>query len=127
MHHPFDSHPSRLSSLEKKHLDFQVHFQDLKSSSLRGRTAASKDLSSKSVTDNGNEYDEEEAEDDEEEGEGEGEEEEEYEEEEDEDEDDQETEEERIERKKQARIAWLAKYGDAFKQVYGAVPELPPL
>ncbi|KAG9064457.1 hypothetical protein KI688_003647 [Linnemannia hyalina] len=125
IHHPFDSHPSRLSPLEKKHLDFQVQIQDLKPSSLHGRITASKDFSSKSVTDNGNEDDEEEAEDDEEEGEGE--EEEEYEEEEDENEDDQETEEERIERRKQARIAWLAKYGDAFKQVYGAVPELPPL
>ncbi|KAF9142324.1 hypothetical protein BGX30_002906 [Mortierella sp. GBA39] len=124
IHHPFDSHPSRLSPLEKKHLDFQVQIQDLKSSSLHGRTAACKDFSSKSVTNNGNEDDEEEAEDEEEGG---GEEEEEYEEEEDEDEDDQETEEERIERRKQARIAWLAKYGDAFKQVYGAVPELPPL
>ncbi|KAF8948447.1 hypothetical protein BGZ47_004836 [Haplosporangium gracile] len=113
MHHPFDNHPSRLSPLEKKHLDYQI-FQDLESSSLRGQTAASKDPSSK-VEDEESEEDEE------------GKEEEEYEEEEDEEEDDQESEEERIERRKQARITWLAKYGDVFKQVYGAVPELPPL
>ncbi|KAG0290318.1 hypothetical protein BGZ96_006187 [Linnemannia gamsii] len=121
MHHPFDSHPSRLSPLEKKHLDFQIT-QDLKSSSSpRGRTAASKDLSSSDI-----EHDEDEEEEDENEEEEEEEGEEEYEED-DEEEDDQETEEERIERRKQVRIAWLAKYGDAFKQVYGAVPELPPL
>ncbi|KAK3804924.1 MAG: hypothetical protein J3Q66DRAFT_446150 [Benniella sp.] len=41
--------------------------------------------------------------------------------------DDRETEEERIERRRQARVAWLAKYGDAFRQVYGVLPELPPI
>lgn len=119
MHHPFDSHPSRLSPLEKKHLDFQItHLKS--SSSPRGHTTASKDLSSNDI-----ELDEDEEEKNENEEEEDGEEE--YEEEDDEEEDDQETEEERIERRKQVRIAWLAKYGDAFKQVYGAVPELPPL
>ncbi|KAF9155852.1 hypothetical protein BG015_008323 [Linnemannia schmuckeri] len=121
LYHPFDSHPSRLSPLEKKHPDVQI-IQDLKSSPLRGPTVVSKDLSSK-----GDDAEDEEAEYEEEEEEEEGEEKEEYEEEEDEEDDDQETEDERIERRKQARIAWLAKYGDAFKQVYGAVPELPPL
>ncbi|KAK3843780.1 MAG: hypothetical protein J3R72DRAFT_101396 [Linnemannia gamsii] len=118
MHHPFDSHPSRLSPLEKKHLDFQI--QDLKSSRSHG-SAIKAAVSFKGVVVSSDDEEEEECE---EYGEGE---EEGDEEDDDEEEDDQESEEERIERRRQVRIAWLAKYGDAFKQVYGAVPELPPL
>ncbi|KAG0279056.1 hypothetical protein BGZ95_002412 [Linnemannia exigua] len=119
MHHPFDSHPSRLSPLEKKHLDFQI--QVLKSSRNHG-SATKGAVSFKGAISSSDDEEEEEGEEY-----GEGEEEGEEEEEEEEEEDDQETEEERIERRRQVRIAWLAKYGDAFKQVYGAVPELPPL
>ncbi|KAF9900686.1 hypothetical protein EC991_007026 [Linnemannia zychae] len=114
MLHPFDGHPSRLSPLEKKHLDFQI--QDLKSSRTHG--SATKGVSFKGTA--GSDDDEEDEEEEYEEAEEEDEDEE-------DEEDDQETEEERIERRRQVRVAWLAKYGDAFKQVYGAVPELPPL
>ncbi|KAF9130997.1 hypothetical protein BGW39_002409 [Mortierella sp. 14UC] len=105
----------RPSTATPKHLDFQI--QDLKSSRSHG--SATKGVSFKGAA--GSDDDEEEEEEGYEEAEDEEEEEEKQE------EDDQETEEERIERRRQVRIAWLAKYGDAFKQVYGAVPELPPL
>ncbi|KAG0256488.1 hypothetical protein BG011_004479 [Mortierella polycephala] len=108
IHHPFDSHPSRLSPLEKRHLDFQNQSLGAAHPQRESRTEAEED----EVTD------EEEDEDD---NDG-------YDDEDGDDEDEnKETEEQRIERRRQARIAWLAKYGDALKQVYGAVPELPPI
>ncbi|KAF9959064.1 hypothetical protein BGZ70_008985 [Mortierella alpina] len=110
-HHPFDSHPSRLSPLEKQHLDYQI--QDL--------NVPHSQTESDGEDDDETSADEEDMEEDEDEGED-------YEGEfEDEDDAERETEEQRIERRRLARVAWLAKYGDAFKQVYGAVPELPPI
>ncbi|KAG0367312.1 hypothetical protein BGZ54_004069 [Gamsiella multidivaricata] len=119
LHHPFDSHPSRLSPLEKQHLDFQIKVQ----SPVR-IIRTDQDLSSRDHR-NGEDADVQEEDEDEDEEEEDME----YDDDEDEDDedDDQETEEERVERRRQARVAWLSKYGDAFKQVYGAVPELPPI
>ncbi|KAI1303383.1 hypothetical protein EDD11_005411 [Mortierella claussenii] len=114
MHHPFDDHPSRLSPLEKQHMDLQFKVQNPL------RSVAIADL--KGQNDDGEEEDGigdekvehkegEEGADDVLDG----------------DDDESETKEQRIERHRQARVAWLAKYGDAFKQVYGIVPELPPI
>ncbi|KAF9925673.1 hypothetical protein FBU30_004597 [Linnemannia zychae] len=114
IHDPFDAHPSRLSPLEKRHLGFQIH-EGHSSSRYTGMRDLSSGLDDDNEDSDEGDHDEEGQEEDED-----------SEDDEDED-DDQETEEERIERRRQARIAWLAKYGDAFKQVYGAVPELPPL
>ncbi|KAF9940544.1 hypothetical protein BGZ67_007354 [Mortierella alpina] len=105
-HHPFDSHPSRLSPLEKQHLDHQI--QDLNvPHSQTGSDGEDEEEDS---------IDEDEDEDEDYEGDFE-----------DDDDVERESEEQRIERRRLARVAWLAKYGDAFKQVYGAVPELPPI
>ncbi|KAF9111045.1 hypothetical protein BGX27_005480 [Mortierella sp. AM989] len=139
LHHPFDGHPSRLSPLEKQRLDFRIKNQSPLRNGSNGvhamqqhqqqqqqqqrviQAAQSKGQRDTEVNleeeEEGRDYDEE---DDEEM---------EYEDEDDEEEEDdeRESEEERIERRRQVRVAWLAKYGDAFKQVYGAVPELPPI
>ncbi|KAF9284119.1 hypothetical protein BGZ68_004901 [Mortierella alpina] len=105
-------HPSRLSLLEKQHLDHQL--QDL--NVPRSQTGSDGE---NDEDDSGNEDLEDEEDEDEDE---------EYEDDfEDEDDFARETEEQRIERRRLARVAWLAKYGDAFKQVYGAVPDLPPI
>ncbi|KAG0311186.1 hypothetical protein BGZ99_010329 [Dissophora globulifera] len=121
MYHPFDSHPSRLSPLEKQHLGFQIKTQSPMSASHTGLDSDQEQgRSARRGTDVEDEDDEEDDEDDDEDIE--------YEDEDDsEDDDERETDEQRIERRRQARAAWLAKYGDAFKQVYGAVPELPPI
>lgn len=134
--HPFDGHPNRLSTLDKQHLDHQIlreqhrHGQQrqpqqqfwkpsVHSPGLRQGTQES--VAAKELELHMEE--EEEVEDEDDDGCDE------LDDDEDEDEDDEqhETEEERIERRRLARVAWLAKYGDAFKQVYGAVPELPPI
>ncbi|KAG0212075.1 hypothetical protein BGX28_006836 [Mortierella sp. GBA30] len=107
VHHPFDSHPSRLSPLEKQHLDSQI--QDLNLSRDQKSSNGEVDAEDSEVEEDDDE--DEEHEDNFE----------------DEDDDEKETDDQRIERRRLARIAWLAKYGDAFKQVYGAVPELPPI
>ncbi|KAF9344975.1 hypothetical protein BGX26_003683 [Mortierella sp. AD094] len=131
LHHPFDGHPSRLSPLEKQRLDFRIKsLSPLHSSSNNGVHAAQPQQQQRggvvAQSNSGDmrvdrEEEEEECDYEEEEDE--------YDDEDDEDDDDDEgeSEEERIERRRQARVAWLAKYGDAFKQVYGAVPELPPI
>ncbi|KAF9193627.1 hypothetical protein BGZ51_002574 [Haplosporangium sp. Z 767] len=120
IHHPFDSHPSRLSPLEKQHLDSQNQNSGAAYPQRESRTPRTQQRGHESEAevekdettdeedddDVNDEYDDE---DDDDEGEN------------------KETEEQRIERRRQARIAWLAKYGDALKQVYGAVPELPPI
>ncbi|CAO3574115.1 unnamed protein product [Mortierella alpina] len=110
-HHPFDSHPSRLSPLEKQHLDYQI--QDL--NVPHSQTGSDGEDDDETSTE-GEDMEEDEDEGEDYEGDFE-----------DEDDFERETEEQRIERRRLARVAWLAKYGDAFKQVYGAVPELPPI
>ncbi|KAF8932843.1 hypothetical protein BGZ58_006756 [Dissophora ornata] len=122
MHHPFDGHPSRLSPLEKRHLDFQIKVQvPLRGNCPEQERVQEQQQSVAEIREDADVEEEDEVEEDDEDME--------YEEEDetDEDDDERETEEERIERRRQARVAWLAKYGDAFKQVYGAVPELPPI
>ncbi|KAF9574615.1 hypothetical protein EC968_006030 [Mortierella alpina] len=118
-HHPFDSHPSRLSPLEKQHLDNQIQHLHVP----HGQTGSDAEEDDEDSADEedlevGEDEEDEEDEDEDEDYEGDFE---------DEDDIERETEEQRIERRRLARVAWLAKYGDAFKQVYGAVPELPPI
>ncbi|KAG0338519.1 hypothetical protein BG004_007194 [Podila humilis] len=135
--HPFDGHPSRLSTLEKQHLDNHLFARDphhLRQGQPLGQAQHQQQRALKNcVVDNGlNDDDDNDNDNEEEYDEVDIEDNEEFEEEEEDDfEDDEneekETEEERIERRRLARVAWLAKYGDAFKQVYGAVPELPPI
>ncbi|KAG0081332.1 hypothetical protein BGZ93_007408 [Podila epicladia] len=134
--HPFDGHPNRLSTLDKQHLDHQIirgqhrHGQQRQLQQQHSKPSfhtlgqqreqqesVAKELELQLVEeeveieveddDGCDELDEDEDED--------------------EDEEQHETENERIERRRLARVAWLAKYGDAFRQVYGAVPELPPI
>ncbi|KAF9437484.1 hypothetical protein BGZ76_000564 [Entomortierella beljakovae] len=126
LHHPFDRHPSRLSPLEMQKLDFRIRGGQAGSrgtvniNGASGGVGAGQQQQQQQQQRQHDEDDECDYEEDEEL---------EYDEEDEEedDEDDRESEEERIERRRQARVAWLAKYGDAFKQVYGAVPELPPI
>ncbi|KAG0049427.1 hypothetical protein BGZ83_005777 [Gryganskiella cystojenkinii] len=113
-HHPFDSHPSRLSPLEKQTLENQELV--VRTPAELGNKEEENDDEESSELDEGDEEDEEDIE-----------EEDDNEEDEDEEDDERESEEQRMERRRLARVAWLAKYGDAFKQVYGAVPELPPI
>jgi len=137
--HPFDGHPNRLTTLDKQDLDHQIlgeqhrYGQQLSKSNAhlhipgpqqdRQESVAVKELELQLEEDE----DEDEKEVEVEVEEDNGCEELDDDEEEDEDEEKHETEEERIERRRLVRVAWLAKYGDAFKQVYGAVPELPPI
>ncbi|KAF9338008.1 hypothetical protein BG006_000588 [Podila minutissima] len=140
--HPFDGHPNRLSTLDKQHLDHQIfreqHWhgqqrqlqQQLSKPSVHasGRRQEKQESVAKELE---LQLEEEEVEVEVEDGDGcdelDDDEDEEQHETEDEDEEQHETEDERIERRRLARVAWLAKYGDAFRQVYGAVPELPPI
>ncbi|KAG0361788.1 hypothetical protein BG005_007327 [Podila minutissima] len=136
--HPFDGHPNRLSTLDKQHLDHQIlreqhrHGQQrqlqqqLSKPSVHApgwrqekQESVAKELELK--------LEEEKVEVEVEDGDGCDELDDDEDEDEDEDEEQHETEDERIERRRLARVAWLAKYGDAFRQVYGAVPELPPI
>lgn len=134
--HPFDGHPNRLTTLDKQDLDHQIlreqhrYGQQLSKSNAHPHTLGLQQDRQESVAVKELELQLEDE--DEEEVEVEVEEDsgcEELDDDEEEDEDDEkhETDEERIERRRLARVAWLAKYGDAFKQVYGAVPELPPI
>ncbi|KAG0217991.1 hypothetical protein BGX31_011713 [Mortierella sp. GBA43] len=122
MYHPFDNHPSRLSPLEKQRLDFQLKVQNPVRGGHNEYPEHEKRQGGRAIVGDNDEDEEEEedmlheAQDREEDDDADN-----------DDDDDRETEEERIERRRQARAAWLAKYGDAFKQVYGAVPELPPI
>ncbi|ORZ06967.1 hypothetical protein BCR41DRAFT_412477 [Lobosporangium transversale] len=116
-YHPFDNHPSRLSPLEKQNLGFQIKVQSPSRSNSYNNHSNSTSRKVDEVKE-GESSDEDDAFEDDE-GD--------YDYNYDDNEEDEETEEERIERRRQARVAWLARYGDAFKQVYGAVPELPPI
>lgn len=131
--HPFDSHPSRLTTLDKQHLDHQTlqeqhrHGQLSKPSAYPYTPGLQQQKQESTAVKELEIQLEEEEEVEVEIEEGNGCDELDDDEEEDEDDEQHETEEERIERRRLARVAWLAKYGDAFKQVYGAVPELPPI
>ncbi|KAF9374840.1 hypothetical protein CPC16_001046 [Podila verticillata] len=130
--HPFDGHPNRLTTLDKQQLDHQILREQHRHGQLPKSSAdpytpglQQKKQESVAVKELELQLEEEEVEVEVEEDNGCDESDED--EEEDEDDEQHETEEERIERRRLARVAWLAKYGDAFKQVYGAVPELPPI
>ncbi|GJJ71985.1 hypothetical protein EMPS_04342 [Entomortierella parvispora] len=124
VHHPFDSHPCRLSPQEKQTLENRDHQNLLHTHQVKDTTVNIGVAHHESSEEDNQEEEEEEEEDgdyeDDDERDGD------HDEEDDED-DERESEEERVERRRVARVAWLAKYGDAFKQVYGAVPELPPI
>ena len=126
-HHPFDSHPSRLSPQEKQTLENQDHQLLLHAHNAKDTPVMIGFVSHHESSEEENDDDESE-EDEEDDGDGEDDEDRDGDHDDEDDEDDElESEEERVERRRVARVAWLAKYGDAFKQVYGAVPELPPI